>query len=168
MELKFIGRDVIISDARITRKNFAGLEEVNRTTGEVYNQNHERHFDIMIENEEMAKELQEFGFKVSASNPNQDGDVRYFINKIACRFDKFPPDIYKFTGSRKYKLSENELDELDRLYFDQVDLRMNLSNKGKAYVKKLYVVVAQDDIDKKYAHYFDDNDLSIDDEMAFM
>lgn len=107
--------------------------------------------NIIIPDEEQARELAERGFNVRQTKPKpgqeEDFEPTYFV-KIIVNFDsKWPPKIVLVSGdSEPQKLDEESIDTLDKVYVLNVNALLNpYINKKKKdakpslYVKTLYV-----------------------------
>lgn len=104
--------------------------------------------------EEMAHKLMDEGFNVKEYE-DRDGNVMYRI-KINCRFDNFPPKVYKVCGKRKIRLDEETIGDLDRDEIVRVDMTLSRSSGGATYLSTGYFTIDEDEIDKLYD--FDDGE----------
>lgn len=104
--------------------------------------------------EEMAHKLMDEGFNVKEYE-DRDGNVMYRI-KINCRFDNFPPKVYKVCGKRKIRLDEESIGDLDRDEIVRVDMTLSRSSGGATYLSTGYFTIDEDEIDKLYD--FDDGE----------
>lgn len=101
---------------------------------------------------ECAEKLIDEGFNVKEYE-DRDGNVMYRI-KINCRFDNFPPKVYKVCGKKKVRLDEVSIGDLDRDEIVRVDMTLSRSSGGATYLSTGYFTIDEDEIDKLYD--FDD------------
>lgn len=139
--------NITIEGARIIFRDFSG--EKNRF-------NNDRTFGVVLE-PELAERLKEDGWPVRFLEPrNEDENGLYFMSvKIA--FGKIPPQIVMISGGTKKELTEENVNILDWANFENVDLKIrpfNYEFNGrsgvKAYLKCLWVTIAEDDLEAKY------------------
>ena len=162
---------ITIKGAHIIYKNFKG-------EGSAYNREGDRNFSILFDYDQ-AQELLEMGLNLKVmkcpSYLTDQGEIDAYNERpnfhlpVAVKYGKFPPDIYLLTekivnGERvgkKTLLNENTVSSLDYAYIKNVDLVINpyhwklgSGKEGiKAYLKKMYVLIEQDELAQKYSDY---------------
>lgn len=164
-----------IENTRIIFKNFAGKKTE-------YNEEGNRNFGVLLSDED-AERLGADGWNVKYLRPREDDpdDYRQPWIQVKVRFDNYPPNIYIVKKSddnslRKIKLDENTVGQLDWANVESVDIQISPYNyparSGRpagvsAYLKTLYVMIKEDDLEAKYGSIpeaEDFQDIEIDDE----
>ena len=136
-------------DAQIIFRNFSGKEGKFNPAGK-------RNFSVIIEDSEFAKILQKDGWNVrffeqTEDNPEPSAHLQVAIGDSS--------RIIIVTKNNKTELTRNELNFLDWCDIDYVDLDVRPYNWEvgdkygvKAYVKKMFINIIEDDLDEKYAN----------------
>ena len=147
MEKGIVRNNITIEGARIIFRDFSG--EKNRY-------NNDKTFTLALE-EELADRLYDDGWPVRWLEPRNDDDGRTPILTVKLMFGKYPPQVVMITGGKKKVLGENEVHILDWANFENVDVKITPYNydfngkKGvKAYLKSLWVTIAEDEFERKY------------------
>lgn len=96
--------------------------------------------------DDAADYLRSAGFRV-VDYTTEDGTVMHRL-KINARFDNYPPHIYKKCGKKKIEITEDTIHKLDRDEIIGMDLWLNLSSKGAAYISKAIIEIEYDDFYK--------------------
>lgn len=148
----------MFEDANIGFRNFSGEERQ-------FNDKGKRNF-ILYLNPERAKDMEEKGWNVRYTKPRDPDDEPRGMLQVAVKFDPIPPNIVMITSSGQTKLDEDTVGILDTAELGNVDLivrpynwEMNGKSGVKAYLKTMYATIIEDDLEKKYAHYHDDEDF---------
>lgn len=146
--------DFSIEGARILFRNFAGRERPP------YNPAGKRNFTIAIEDPELESQLKEDGWNIKYLKPRDEDDDPTPIIDIAVQYSEKarPPKIVLITDHNKTELGENEIGMLDWAEIRNADVIVrpyNYNVQGregvKAYLKALYVTIAENKFDEKYA-----------------
>lgn len=140
-----------IENAKIVCRNFSGKPEKFNPDGG------RRNFLVVID-PDIVDDLRKKGWNVKQFRPRDNGDPGDYYIKVTVRFDKVPPSIFLVTKKNKIRLYEDTIDQLDWAEIDNVDLiisgvywELATGQSGlKAYVKTMYVTVAEDDFADKY------------------
>lgn len=146
--------NLLVEDATVLFANFAGEEKQFNKLGD-------RNFCIVIEDYIVA-ELLANGWNVKTKPPREEGDLPRHIMKVSVGFGKYPPKIVMVTSRNSTEMTEDLLDMLDAVEIETVDIiirpyswDVNGKKGVKAYTKTLYMVIAEDYLERKYAHYHD-------------
>lgn len=142
---------LLVEDARVIFRNFAGKEGM-------YNREGDRNFCLLLD-EGLAEQLHEDGWNVKALKAREPGDPPQPYIQIAVSYKIRPPKVTLVTESTMTKtpLGEEEVAILDWIDIKKIDLILNpypwsVNGKSgiKAYLKTLYVVLMEDELDLKY------------------
>lgn len=144
-------RDTItIENARIAFRNFSGKE------GQ-YNAKGNRNFCVLLENQH-AIVLKDDGWNVKYLRPREEDDEPQAYLQVSVNFGNVPPKIVLISSKGKTVIDEDEVNILDWAEIENVDLiirpynwEVNGKTGVKAYLKSLYVTIAEDDLEKKYS-----------------
>lgn len=149
--------NISVENARIIFRNFAGKESR-------YNPKGKRNFCLIIDND-VAENLKDIGWNIKYLNPRDPDEVPQAYLQVAVAYENFPPKIWLISGGKKTELDEDSVSVLDYAEIENIDLIIrpyvwDVNGKGgiKAYVKNMYVTVAENEFEKKY------RDLEEDDE----
>lgn len=142
-------------DVRIEFRNFAGKE------GD-YNKEGDRNFCIILPTDK-GIEMRDEGWNIKFLKPRDEDEEPAAYIHVAVAFGHKPPIIKLVTSTRKTRLREQDIDQLDwaeiikvqvaiRPYnWDKKDKNGRIIKSGvKAYVKTLYVTVAEDEFESGY------------------
>lgn len=139
-------------DAHIFFRNFAGREQM-------YNAEGNRNFCVSIPDEKLAQQMIKDGWNVKQKEVTDEGEQLPPYIQVTVRFDILPPTIVMITSKARTMLDETTVDTLDWAEIETVDLNVNARiwttddgrSRIKAYLKSMYVTIAEDDLAKKYA-----------------
>jgi hypothetical protein len=145
--------EVILEDAQIIWRNFAGEEKPFNTAGK-------RNFSIVLP-QDLAIEMRSAGWNVKEKPPREDGDEPFYHLPVTVKFGKNPPRLFMITRStnRRTPLDEDLMPLLDRARFTTVDLIIRPYNwdvNGKqgvtAYLSTGFFTIHENRLELKYAH----------------
>ena len=146
--------NIMIENARIGFRNFGGAAGKFNAAGV-------RNFCVFLD-DDLAKVLEGDGWNVRWLPQREEDDSPQAYMQVAVSFAHVPPTIVQITGGGKTLLNEASLNKLDTAQFSNVDLMINpyaweVNGKAgiKAYLKSLYVTLAEDELEAKYADYPD-------------
>ena len=141
--------NLVLQDAvTIYRTNFEGREEQ-------FNRKGDRNFNVLIP-PHLVDSLLDYGWNVKATKPREEEDIVEHYLQVAVSFDPFPPTVFMVTN-QKTMLDENTVVLLDAAYITSMDVIINASpwevngkSGVKAYLKKGFFNIEQDELDNKY------------------
>lgn len=139
-----------LENVRIGFRNFSGLEGK-------YNRAGDRNFAIFLD-EDIAQQMAKDGWNVKYLKPREEGDEPQAYLSVSVNFRGRPPRIVMVTSRNKTRLSEGEVSALDWAEIKNVDVAIRpyeweVSGRTgvKAYLQSIYVTIAEDDLEQKYA-----------------
>lgn len=141
---------ITIEDADIFFLNFAGKATPFNVAGS-------RNFCVAIP-PDIAGQLEADGWNVKMTKPRDEDDQPKPYLQVAVRFDNKPPRITMVTSRARTPVTEDMVAILDFADIEKVDLIINPSlwtvngkDGIKAYLKTMFVTVAEDELELKYA-----------------
>lgn len=149
-----IKSNIVIEDAHIGFRNFSGKEGQFNPAGK-------RNFCVFLESE-LANTLESDGWNVRWLQPKDEQDDPQAYLQVAVSYQNIPPKIVMITTRGKTILDEESVSLLDWAEITEIDLIINPYNwilhEGtknqksgvKAYVKAMYVTIAEDAFEAKY------------------
>ena len=139
-----------IEDARILFRNFAGQKTQYNAAGN-------RNFSVELD-ADTAAALGELGWNVKVLPAREEGDEERFYIQVALGYTIKPPRVTMVTSGGKVPLTEDMVSVLDAADIQKVDLiarayHWEVGDKSgtKAYLKTLFVIIDEDDLERKYA-----------------
>lgn len=139
-----------LEDHRVIFRNFSGRPGP-------FNNDGDRNFSVCIDDPKEAQELEKEGWNVKYLRPREDGDAAQAYLQISVSYNNFPPEVYMMTSRGRSRLTEDTIELLDQADYESVDVIIRPYNwevagktGRKAYLKKLYVRIEEDDLDMKY------------------
>lgn len=145
-------QNITLEGARIMFRNFSGKE------GQ-YNREGDRNFALALD-PGMAAEMAADGWNVKQLKPREEGDAPQDYIQVAVNFKgPRPPLVVMLTSRGRTPLGEDEVNILDWADIENVDLvirpyewTVNGNSGIKAYLKTIFVTIAEDDLERKYSN----------------
>lgn len=146
--------DVTIENVQLIFKNFSGRTDQFNAQGL-------RKFSVVLP-EDVARDMENDGWNIKwpKVNPDyaEDGPRPPHIAVVAS-YRLFSPQVTVIIGNRRVNYTEDMLDLLDTADIISADVvlqpsnyEMNGTTGVKAYLKKLYVTIEEDELERKYSH----------------
>lgn len=130
-------------------RNFSGREGRFNAAGV-------RSFCVKLD-EDFANKLKSDGWNVRTLIPRDPQDEVLYYLQVAVSYKAIPPKIILINSSGKVSLDESSVGLLDSADIENVDLvirpynwEVNGKTGVKAYVKSMYVTIAEDEFEAKY------------------
>ncbi len=149
-----IKSNIVIEGARIGFRNFSGKEGKFNPVGR-------RNFCVFLE-EDLAITLEKDGWNVRWLQPRDDQEAKQGYLQVAVSYENIPPKILMITSRGKTLLDDESVSLLDWAEINEIDIIIRPYNwalhegtknekRGvKAYVKSMYVTIAEDEFESKY------------------
>lgn len=149
-----IKNNITVENARIGFRNFSGKEGK-------YNPKGSRNFCVFLAKED-AENLEQEGWNIKWLEPRDEGDDKQAYLQVAVSFANIPPKIVMITSRGKTVLDEESVSLLDWAEIKEIDLIIrpynwviqqgtrNEKSGVKAYVKSMYITIAEDEFESKY------------------
>jgi len=145
-----MANNIVIENARLLFRNFSGVESKFNPAGR-------RNFCVVI-NPELVQTLKEDGWNVKFLNPRDPEDEPTPYLQVSLSYAYYPPKIFLVNSHGKTLIDESTVNMLDWAEIENVDLIVRPyayeiagRNGIKAYVKSMYITLAEDEFDQKYA-----------------
>jgi hypothetical protein len=142
---------LLMEDARLIFRNFAGKEGM-------YNREGDRNFCVLLE-PDVAEAMLRDGWNVKTLKAREEDDEPQPYLQISVGYKFRPPVLQLITSRGRTAIGEDELEILDWIDISKADLivrpyEWNVSGKTgiKAYLKSLFIIVAEDALVLKYAN----------------
>lgn len=148
-------KPISFPNAKIKYRNFAGKAGT-------YNNEGNRNFMLVLSEEDALAMIAD-GWNVRVLEPKNEDDEKAYTLPVSVSFKKIPPKIMQITRKNKTRLEEDEVKMLDYAEIENIDLiinpsywsRLNPKTKQmeegiKAYLKSLWVTLAEDPFEEKY------------------
>ncbi len=144
-----IKNNIVIENGRIGFRNFSGKEGKFNPAGR-------RNFCVFLDSD-LARILETDGWNVRWLEPRDPQEDKQAYLQVAVSYDNIPPKIVLVTSHGKTILDEESVNLLDWAEIKEVDLiirpynwDVNGKSGVKAYVKSMYVTIAEDEFEQKY------------------
>lgn len=146
--------NIVIEGAHIGFRNFSGKEGK-------YNPAGKRNFCVFLESS-LGKTLEEDGWNIRWLRPKDEQDDDQAYLQVAVSYNNIPPKIVMITSRGKTILDEETVSLLDWAEIIEVDLiirpynwvlqegTQNEKRGVKAYIKSMYITIAEDEFESKY------------------
>lgn len=151
--------NITFEDAHIMYRNLAGLPTKFKPAGGI------RDFTLLLD-EDTALAMLDDGWNVKYLKPREDvedSEPRPYV-KVFAQYVKFPPRIVLINSRGKTVLTEDNINIIDFAEIEKIDLiirpynwEVNGNTGVKALVKSMYVTLAEDELELKYAEVRDAN-----------
>ena len=135
----------------VFKPNFEGREEQ-------FNREGDRYFNVAIDPDHVDG-LRADGWNVKEWTGKEDGDETAYFIKVKVSYKFKPPRLVLITSRGRVPLDEETCEMLDWQEFEFIDVILSASHykiNGRAgisaYLKTGMFVVAEDELEKKYAH----------------
>jgi hypothetical protein len=144
----------LIDNARLVFKNFAGREGK-------YNREGDRSFSVLLDDKTAAEMIDE-GWNVKELKARDEGDTPQKYVQVSVRYPSGgnkvrPPVIVMITSRGRNSVDEEFAEMIDYVDIANVDLiirpyawNVNGNTGVKAYLKSLYVTIAEDELALRY------------------
>lgn len=154
--------NITIENATIAFRNFSGKE------GQ-FNPKGNRRFCVFLD-PPLADVLIKDGWNVKFLEPRDQGDPKQAYLPVGVNYNHFPPRITLISGNGKTVLDEDSVNILDWAEIERVDLiirpynwEVNKKVGIKAYLKTMYITIAEDPLAAKYINIPDRGNVADDD-----
>lgn len=143
-----------IDNCRIKRRNFSG-------TKTDFNRAGDRNFLLAIPDDELAESLKNLknengvGWNVNTWETKNGEQVHELLVKV--KFSKYGPNIYLISGSKRIRVTEDMIDQLDKITIEHIDMDIRPYDgtvNGKpfrtAYLDAMEIVQRVDRFQERY------------------
>ncbi len=144
-------KNMVIENAQIQFRNFSGKEGN-------FNPEGNRNFCVFLDSD-IANDMKEDGWNVKWLNPRDEGDDPQAYLQVTVKFTNIPPKIVLVTSRGKSIINEDEVKLLDTAEIERADMtitpykwEVNGKSGVKAYLKTLYVTIAEDEFESRYSN----------------
>jgi len=144
-----VKNNIIIENARIGFRNFSGKEGKFNPAGR-------RNFCVFLDFD-LGLTLEQDGWNVRWLEPRDPDENKQPYLQVAVSFDNIPPKMLIVSSKGKTILDAESVSILDWAEIAEVDLiirpyNWDVNGKAgvKAYVKSMYVTIAEDEFEAKY------------------
>ena len=149
--------NISIDNAQIRFRNFTGdPTKFDKAGGK-------RTFSVILD-PEMADKLREDGWNVKSWEPDGADEPIYHL-PVEISYKIYPPKVWMISGNKKTMLQEDTISALQYAEFTKVQLiirpycwEVNGKSGIKAYVKAMYVTIEEDEFEKEYRNFEDDDE----------
>lgn len=142
--------DMIIENARMIFRNFAGAATKFNVPGN-------RNFGVVIPNV-YVDELRLGDWLVKELAPREEEDDPLYYIPVTVKYGYYPPKITTIASGVRTRIDEDTVADIDHMDVDFVDVVLNPYNwevngksGKKAYLKSMFITLARDELEEKYA-----------------
>lgn len=142
-------KNIAIANAKIFSRNFSGKPGP-------YNPEGQRNFCVFLD-DDIAEQLLEDGWNVKRLTPRDENEESRAYIQVKVSYKNIPPKVVLVTSRGKSVLDEDTISLLDFAEIEYVDLiaspsrwEMNGRTGIAAYLKSIYVTIAEDEFESKY------------------
>lgn len=150
-----MANSITLENARIIYRNFSGVESKFNPPGR-------RNFSVVLE-EDFALQLRADGWNIKPLKKRDETEPQRYHLPVAVTFENFPPKVVLIQGRSMTTLTDETVGILDAAELKNVDLiirpREWEPGKIKAYLKCGYFTVEQNELDRKYENWGEDEDM---------
>lgn len=140
----------MIEDGRIIFRNFAGKE------GQ-YNREGDRNFGAILP-ADVAMQMQADGWNIKQLKQREEDDEPTYWVPVAVSYKHQPPRVVLVTSQGRTTLPEDMVEMVDFADIDTVHMTLNPYSYNvngragvKAYLRSMYIHIAEDELDLRYA-----------------
>lgn len=144
-----LNKELSIGNAKIRFRNFEGRETKFNPPGR-------RVFSVFLD-DDVAEKLKDDGWNIKYLTPRDPEDPKQAYLEVFVSFKNFPPRIMLISSKNKTILDAGSVSMLDWADIENVDLiarpynwEVNGKVGIKAYLKKMYVTLKEDEFEAKY------------------
>lgn len=149
--------NISIDNAQIRFRNFTGEPtKFDKAGGK-------RTFSVILD-PDMADKLRDDGWNVKSWEPEGADEPIYHL-PVEISYKIYPPKVWMISGNKKTMLQEDTISALQYAEFTKVQLiirpycwEVNGKSGIKAYVKAMYVSIEEDEFEKEYRNFEDDDE----------
>lgn len=149
--------NISIDNAQIRFRNFTGEPtKFDKAGGK-------RTFSVILD-PDMADKLRDDGWNVKSWEPEGADEPIYHL-PVEISYKIYPPKVWMISGNKKTMLQEDTISALQYAEFTKVQLiirpycwEVNGKSGIKAYVKAMYVTIEEDEFEKEYRNFEDDDE----------
>jgi hypothetical protein len=141
---------IMIEDAQLIFRNFAGREQAFNSEGD-------RNFSVVLY-PALAEELKALGWRVKQLKAREEGEEGDYHLKVKVNYSKGrPPRVVLITSKNRTELGADEVGIIDTADIKIADVVINpwwsdMAGGGySGFLKTLFVTVNEDEIEMKYA-----------------
>lgn len=149
--------NISIDNAQIRFRNFTGEPT------KFYKAGGKRTFSVILD-PDMADKLRDDGWNVKSWEPEGADEPIYHL-PVEISYKIYPPKVWMISGNKKTMLQEDTISALQYAEFTKVQLiirpycwEVNGKSGIKAYVKAMYVSIEEDEFEKEYRNFEDDDE----------
>lgn len=151
-----LNEKLVLENATIWGRNFEGREGKFNAAGK-------RNFCVTID-DGMVEELKSKGWNIRQTKPRDDYQTPIYYLPVNVSFSGSSPKICLVSSKGKTYLDENTCKIIDTAEIAKADIVINPYNYNvngstgvSAYLKTIYVVIAEDEFAQKYEKYGETN-----------